>query len=100
MENVISSLLSISLQKSDLSPKFPRVMVYTAKQYHGLGILHPWHHQQLKHLQTLIGEITNNTPTGMLLQASSEQLRLEIVLPGTFKDVPWNEWNQTKQNKH
>ena len=70
-------------------------MVYTAKQYHGLGNLHPWYHQQLKHLQTLIGEIANNTPIGILLQASSEQLRLEIGLPGTFKDVPWNQFKKT-----
>ena len=90
-EKVIALLFSIYFQNSGISQKFPRVMVYTAKQYHGLGILHPWYHQQLKHLQTLIGEITNKIPTGMLLQASAEQLRLEIGLPGTFKDVPWNE---------
>ena len=42
-------------------------MVYTAKQYHVLGIIHQWYNQQLKHLQTLIGEIANNKPTEMLL---------------------------------
>ena len=70
-------------------------MVYTAKQYHVLGILHQWYNQQLKHLQTLIGEIANNKPTGMLLQASVEKLRLEIGLPETFKDVPWNQFKKT-----
>ena len=47
-------------------------MVYTAKQYHGLGILYPWYHQHLKDLQTLIGEIVNNIPIGMLLQVFAE----------------------------
>ena len=30
----------------------------------------------------------------MLLQASAEQLRLENVLPGTFKDVLWNQFKK------
>ena len=88
MKKLVAPLLSISLQSSGISQNFPRVMVYTAKQYHGLGILHSWYNQKLKHLQTLIEKIANNTPTGMLLQASAEQLRLEIWLPRIFKDVP------------
>jgi len=43
----------------------------------------------------LIGEIANTTPTVMLLIASAEQLRLEIELPGTFKDIPWNRLKNT-----
>ena len=70
-------------------------MVYTAKQYHGLGILHPWCNQQPKHLQALIGVLANSTPTGILLQASAEQLRLELGLPGIFKDVPWHRFKKT-----
>ena len=69
-------------------------MVYTAKQYHGLGIFHPWYNQQLKHLQTLIGELANSTLTGILLQASAEQLRLELGFPRTFKDVPWHRFKK------
>ena len=41
--------------------------MYPAKQYHGLEILHQWYTQQLKHLQTLIGKLAKNTPTGILL---------------------------------
>ena len=55
-------------------------MVDTSKQYHELGVLYQCFNQQLKHLQTLIGEIANNAPMGMLLIASDEQLRLEIRL--------------------
>ena len=94
-KKVMAPLLSIALRKSGISPKFPRVMVYTAKQCHGLGILHPWYNQQLKHLQTLIGELANSTPTGTLLQVSAEQLRLELGLPGTFKDVPWHRFKKS-----
>ena len=90
-EKVMSPLLSIVLQKSGITQVFPRTMIYSSTKYHGLGVLHPWYHQQIKHLQTLIGETANNTPTGKLFQASAEQLRLEIGLPGTFKDVPWDQ---------
>ena len=83
-ENVMEKLLFISLQKSSISQTNPRVMVYTAKKYHGLEIHNPWYNQQLKHLQTLIGLIANNTPIGILLQASAEQLRLEVGLLETF----------------
>ena len=61
--HVMKPLLSITLQKSGISEKFPRVMVYTSRQYHGLGLKHPWYHQQLKHMYTLIGETANKTPT-------------------------------------
>ena len=70
-------------------------MVYTIKQYLGLGTMHPWYNKKLKHLQTLIGEFTNNTPTGILLMASAEPLHLEIGLSGTFNDVPWNQLKNT-----
>ena len=90
-DQVMSPLLSIVLQKSGITQVFSRTMVYSSTKYHGLGVLHPWYHQQIKHLQTLTGETANNTPTGKLFQASAEQLRLEIGLPDTFKDVPWNQ---------
>ena len=65
--------------------------IYSSTKYHGLGVMHPWYHQRIKHLQALMEETANNTPTGKLFQASAEQLRLEIGLPGTFKDVPWDQ---------
>ena len=76
-------LLSISLQKAYVEE------ILWARD------LHLWYNQQLKRLQTLIGEISNNTPTGMLVSASTEQLRLETRLPGAFKDVPWNKLKNT-----
>ena len=51
---------------------------------------HPWYNQQLKHLQNVIEETSNKTPTRMLFQGLAELLRLEIRLSGTFKDVPYD----------
>ena len=84
MGKYIASLLLISLQNSRISPNFLRVVVYTSNQYHGLGTLHQWYNQQLKHLQTFIEKNTNYTPIGMLLIASAVQLRLEIGLLETM----------------
>ena len=41
------------------------------------------------------GEIVNNTPTYMLLTSSTEQLRLEIGLPGIFRYISWNQLKNT-----
>ena len=41
----IKSLLNIALQKEDMTEKLPRVIVYTFRQYYGLGLTHLWFHQ-------------------------------------------------------
>ena len=83
-------LLAIALQKVGNVRTFPRVMVYTSTKYHRLRIKNTWYNRQLKNLHTLIGENSNKKLTGMILQASLELLRIEIGLPDTFKDVPWD----------
>ena len=90
-DRVTSPLLSIVLQKSGITKVFSRTMIYSSIKYHGLGVFHPWRHQQIRHLQTLIEETANNTPTGKLLQVSTEQQRLGIGLTSTFKNVPWEQ---------
>ena len=90
-DRVTSPLLSIVLQKSGITKVFSRTMIYSSIKYHGLGVFHPWRHQQIRHLQTLIDETANNTPTGKLLQVSTEQQRLGIGLTSTFKNVPWEQ---------
>ena len=40
---VMEHLLSIALQNSGITKKFPRVMVYTFKKYHALGLKYPWY---------------------------------------------------------
>ena len=53
-EEVMTPLLPIVLQKSGIARVFPRTMIYSSTKYHGLGVMHPWYHQQIKHLQALI----------------------------------------------
>ena len=67
---------------------FPRVMVYTSKKNHELRLNQTWYNQQLKHLQTLIGETINKSLTGISPQDSTELSQLGVGLSGTFKNVP------------
>ena len=66
------------------------IYIYILQTHQGLHMIDPWYNQQIKYLQTLLGEPANNTQTAMLIQISTEQLKLEIGLPETFKDS--NSW--------
>lgn len=63
----MASIAPIELYKLDITNVSPKGMVYTSTNYHGLGILHPWYLQQLKHLQILIGESANKKIGKILL---------------------------------
>ena len=62
-ETVMKPLLPIALQKAGIVKIFPRVMAYTSKKYHGLGLKNPWCNQQLTHLQIVMEETANKTST-------------------------------------
>jgi hypothetical protein len=83
---IMKPMVSIVLQRSKFSSTFPRAVFYSSGKFQGLGVMHPWHRQELSHLITLCKETMHGTPTGELLQANAEQLRLEMGLPGSFTD--------------
>ena len=57
------------------------IYIYIWQIHQGLHMIDPWYNQQIKYLQTLLGEPANNAQTAMLMQISTEQLKLEIGLP-------------------
>ena len=65
-------IVPIALQKSGIIKILTRIMVYSSRQYHGIGLLYPWYNQQLKHLQIVIGETVNKTPTELLIKSTAE----------------------------
>ena len=67
-------IVPIALQKSGIIKILTRIMVYSSRQYHGLGLLYPWYNQQLKHLQIVVGKTTNRKPTGQLIQITAGEL--------------------------
>jgi hypothetical protein len=66
---------------------FPRDIVYAPKELMGIGIMHPWFHQELTHIETCLQEDIAKTITGDLLRASSEQMKLEIGLSSHIGEV-------------
>ena len=86
--SIMKPMVGIVLQRSKFAKTFPRDVFYSSKTFQGLGIMHPWHRQEILHLITLCRETMHGSPTGELLQANAEQLRLEMGLPGSFTDAP------------
>jgi hypothetical protein len=83
---IMGSILKAGIPRSGIDRSFPRDILYGPTCLHGLGIHHPWYHQEITHLivslkQTMIGGIT-----GRCISASMEQLRLEMGLPGWLTD--------------
>jgi hypothetical protein len=85
---IMKPLVGIVLQRSKFVKTFPRDVFYSSGTFQGLGVMHPWHRQEISHIITLCQETQHGTPTGELLQATAEQTRLEIGLPGRFTDAP------------
>jgi hypothetical protein len=67
----------------------PHVIFICQGKLQSLGVMHPWHHQEISHLITLCKETQHGTPTGELLQVNAEQFWLDkLSLPGSFTDAP------------
>jgi hypothetical protein len=84
---IMGPILMASLPHMGYVETFPRNIVYTSKDYCGLGITHPWYNQELTHLETCLREGTAKTITGDLIQASAEQMRLEMGISSKLGEV-------------
>jgi hypothetical protein len=63
-------------------------LLYLPHQYNGLGIHHPYYRQHILQLETLISEGLHNTPTKVLIQGATEQMRHEAGYPGYTTSIP------------
>ena len=48
--------------------------------------MHPFHYQELEHLETILRTGQQGNTTGGLIQISHKEVRLELVLPGAVTD--------------
>jgi hypothetical protein len=71
---VMSPLLAAALPTSGINRKYPVVIVYSPLQFQGLGIIHPFYHQEITHLSSVLRESSMPSITGDLLHANMEQL--------------------------
>ena len=86
---ILAPALTVSLQRSGMSSKFPHNVLYGPNLYQGLNIYHPKFWEGIKKLSTHIQESVNQSSTGSLIRVTAEGLRLEIGIPMTPGTVNW-----------
>ena len=85
-DHIMVPILKAGLPRSGIERNFPRDILYGPKSLQGLGILHPWYHQEIVHLLVCLKQPTIGGITGRQISASTEQMRLEAGLSGWFTD--------------
>jgi hypothetical protein len=69
-------------------------VIFAPKLSQGLGIIHPFHNQELEHLAVILYHCTHHTLTGDLIQQSWESFRLELGMPGNLTDFNYALWGE------
>jgi hypothetical protein len=90
-DKIMWHLLKVCLPCSGFARTFPHCVLYGPTDYGGLGIMHPWYNQELTHLEVLWEEISRESHTGQLLQASLEELYLELDFVCNLTSIPYQD---------
>jgi hypothetical protein len=83
----MAPMLKAGLPRAGFARAFPRDVLYGPSLVQGLEVFHPWYHQELLHLLTILNHTQQKTITGQLLTTSFEQLRLELGTSGYLTDA-------------
>ena len=94
-EEIMKPLLKAGLPRAGFVKTFPRDVLFGPTTFQGLGIMHPWYHQQLLHLIALFEHTQQQTMTGQLLITSYEQLRLEMGTSRFMTDIQYKTMKDT-----
>jgi hypothetical protein len=94
-EYILVPLLAAGLPRAGLTRTFPRDILFGPTLAQGFGVFHPWYHQQITYLTTLLQHTQQQTMTGQLITASYEQLRLEMGTSGFMMDVSYQTMKDT-----
>ena len=75
---IMAPILQATLPKSSIVRSFPHTILYASQQFAGLGILHPYYHQHIKHIHTCLEQTSTPSITNNLIHTNTQQLRLEL----------------------
>eukprot|EP00957_Ditylum_brightwellii_P210769 15365367-Ditylum_brightwellii.AAC.1 len=95
---VCAPVMGVGLNKSGISRMFPRDVLFRPLLYQGMGVIHPFHYQELEHLTILLKNCTDDTEIGKLLQHSLEILRVEMGVPGDLTGHAYTLWENCVTN--
>jgi hypothetical protein len=88
-EYIMAPMLKVGLPRAGFARTFPRAVLYGPSLVQGLEVFHPWYHQEILHLLTILNHTEQKTITGQLLTTSFEQLRLELGTSGYLTDTSY-----------
>ena len=89
-EHIFIPIRKIGLPTAGFTRNLPGTVLFGPAKFQGLSVMHPWYNQELTHLITACRETYSLSSTGRLLIARGEQLRLELGLPGSFSEWPFD----------
>ena len=67
---ICAPVFKAGLPKAGISRMFPHASLYGPLLFQGMGLLHPFHNQELEHLSVILKHCTDDTLTGQLIQQS------------------------------
>jgi hypothetical protein len=85
-DKVMSMLLTTSLPKAGYNRNFPRKALHGPPSFMGGGVHHLYATMVVQHVQEMMTEAPQDSPTGQLIRTSIEQAKLELGLNGRLFD--------------
>ena len=89
-DTVMKPVKSAGLNLSGIACSFPHAVLYGPTLHQGLGLMHPFHFQELEHLETILRCGNSDGTTGKLIQLCIENMRLELGMPGHITDLDYS----------
>ncbi len=71
---------------------FPHIVLFGLQLFQGMGVMHPFHFQQLEHLQIILQHGTDNTELGQMIKQSWEAMTLEAGVSGPMTSWDYATW--------
>ena len=77
---IIKVFMGTFLKKSGIVASFPRYLFFSSALYNGLGLLHPFFMQHIKHIMLIMGVDTMDNQSKALIWTSWEDAISESVI--------------------
>jgi hypothetical protein len=93
-KDVMAPVLQSALPASGFSRSFPQAVLYGPTEFQGMGMMDPWVHQELRHLEVLWEKTVSMDVSGQLLAQAMEAFRMELGTPDDITDHDYNLFQQ------